>query len=263
MSAEDPTLIVGVITLVVAVLTLLAAVLYGEIQRRAQRRQQKLAEEQLALARGEAKRHPILVVTEVQLLDASEEEVVQETRLQRENWLKQLQQYEEDKKQWENERDRIQNERARDPLSHPPQELLAPGPVDPRHSGIGDVLRHAQKTYERDFPDKVLSVTLSNQGRVAALDLSGQLYLEAHHLRPLKFPGLDGVVETNHREGVHKVEVYTEEGSQLLPAPTEEEHTFRVAVMVESPGSTSVRYTFATPQGDTKEGTWPLEIPSR
>jgi hypothetical protein len=120
----------------------------------------------------------------------------------------------------------------------------------------------AQQDYEGPFPDKVLRITLVNRGRTAALDIAGQIFLDSNYVQPLDFPGLDGNVEVEEN-GTYQVSLYTGEGSRLLPAPTSEELTFDIAVLVKNSGTTQVRYAFATPQGDHVEDSWPLDTPAQ
>jgi hypothetical protein len=105
-------------------------------------------------------------------------------------------------------------------------------------------------------------VTLVNEGRTAALDVSGHLYLDPACIEPLNIPGLDANVEVQE-DGTHQVNLSTGEGSRLLPAPTDEERTFDVAVVVKTKGTTHTRYAFATPQGDSVEDSWTLNVPQR
>ena len=227
----------------------LGTIVYGELERRRDQNQ--------------ASRHPVLKVADVRLVNAQEVTEVQETIQQRQSWLDTLERYEEEKRLWQERQAQIEEERAQNPLptsSYDSMENIV-GPIDPRQFSPRDPTLIAQRNYDGLIPNKVLHVTVVNKGKVAATDLFGQLYLESAHLCPLEFPGLDGDVDTNVQEGSYKVEVGIDEG--LLPAPAEGEHTFRVGVLTQVPGKTSVRCTFTTSQGYPIEGAWPLEVPSQ
>jgi hypothetical protein len=62
-------------------------------------------------------------------------------------------------------------------------------------------------------------------------------------------------------DGTHKVNLYAGEGRRLLSAPTAEELTFDVAVLVKALGTMSSRYAFATLQDDDVENSWRLDVP--
>ena len=233
-------------------LSVLVPLVYGELERRRERQRNQ----------NEASKQPILKVADVRLLDAQEVTEVQETIHQRQSWLETLERYEEDKRRWEEQQAEIEEERAQTPLApvrDPLQNLV--GPIDPRNFIPRDPTLIAQRNYDGPIPNKVLRVTVVNSGKVAAPDLFGQLYLESAHLCPLEFPGLDGEVDIDVQEGRYKVEVGIDE--ELMPAPAEEEHTFRVAVSTHAPGKTSVRCTFTTSQGYPIDVTWSLEVPGQ
>jgi hypothetical protein len=65
---EVATFWVAVATVVAAAGSVLATVVYGEIQRRGQASQRRQSEEQLRLAREQAERRPVLVVSDMQLI---------------------------------------------------------------------------------------------------------------------------------------------------------------------------------------------------
>ena len=246
-------------TFVVAVLAFLATVWYGREQLRFARQEAQTAREeaertlrnqaeQLQLARREAENRPILKVSAMELIDPAQVDAVLETAQERKAWVDAWAEYEREIQRYHQMSD---NTMARALIGYPKSpDYLRP---------VGDDLLLAQQDYEGPFPDKVLRVTLTNKGKTAALDVSGQLYLNSNHLQPWDFPGLDGGVEIEEN-GTYQVKLYTHEGSRLLPAPTDEEFTFDVAVLVKNTGTTNVKYAFATPQGDHVENTWSLDI---
>lgn len=242
------TFVVALASTVLALLALIFTVRYG-------RRQIGLAEEQLTLARKEAENRPVLEVSAMDLIDPVEIDAVVECAQERKEWLDEWEQYERAKQDYEQRRADAPTiggmSLGLDPYPKPP-DFMRP---------FNNYLLLAQQDYDGPFPDWVLRVTVVNKGKTAALDVSGQLYLNPDHLEPLDFPGLDGNVEAQE-DGTHQVSVYTGEGSRLLPAPTDEELTFDVAVLVKQP-TTNIRYAFATPQGDHVEDRWSLEIPTQ
>lgn len=238
-------------TFVVAFLALVATVWLGR--------------EQLKLARKEAERHPILRVSAMHLTDATEVYEIMDTAKERKEWLNELASYELAKQQYEKQRKAIEKQHEHSPLAANIQrhDLYKIAPQDPSIFRLhNEPLLFAKQDYDGPFPDMVLRVTLVNKGKVAALDISGQLYVNSSHLEPLDFPGLDGQVEPQD-DGVYQVNVSTYEGSRLLPAPTDEELTFDIAILVKKTGTTHIQYAFATPQGDHVENSWLLNVSSR
>ncbi len=229
------TFVVALVSALLALLALAATVWFGY-------RQIRLAQEQLTLARKEAERHAILEVSEMRLHAAKEYPIVAETAHHRQLWLDKLAWYKQAKREWD--------ERIRKGYS---PGLADVGPQDPNRSY--DPHTGHQQRYDGPFPDMVLRVTLVNKGETAAHDVSGQLYFDPKYLESLNFPDMDGNVEDD------KANLYTSTGSTLLPAPTSEELTFDVALLVKQPGTTHVRYAFATPQGDHIEDRWSLDVP--
>lgn len=240
------TFAVALVSALLALLALLVTVWFG-------RRQIRLAEEQLTLARKEAENRPVLEVSAMHLIDPTHVDTVMETVQERNEWL-------DDWAQYEREVENYERTRADAPTVGAMYLSLGPYPRAPDSLRLwNNPLLLAQQDYEGPLPDWVLRVTVVNKGKIAALDVSGQLYLDPDHLVPLDFPGLDGNIEAQEN-GTHQVNVYTGEGSRLLPGPTDEELTFDVAVLVKNPGTTHIRYAFATPQGDNVEDSWSLDI---
>ena len=230
-------------TFVVALLALIATVWYGR--------------EQLRLARRQAENRPVLEVSAMDLINPAHVDAVVDTVRERREWLNEWERYEREKQ-----------ERERKRADAPTIGSVSLGSLDFRPSLMApDSIRGnnslliEQQDYQGPSPDRALRVTVVNKGKTAALDVSGQLYLDPAHLEPFDFPGLNADVEV-HEDGTYRVNLHTSEGSRLLPAPTDEELTFDVAMLVKKSGTTSIRYAFATPQGDHVENTWSLDIPS-
>lgn len=203
----------------------------------------------------ESKKAPILEVPAMDLINATEVDVVGDTDQKRNEWKAKLEWYEAAKSQWQERQERIKEERAREPLSYPSAELFVPGPQDPRHfRNFQDYLLIAQQDYDGPIPNKVLRVTLANKGKATAKEVSGLLCIDTNYLQPLDFPGLDGDVE-DKGQGICKVNLYISEVSSI-----EENPTFDIAVLVKATGTTNIKYTFATPQGDSVNDTWRLNI---
>lgn len=146
-------------TFIVAFLALVATAYFGYKTLRKQ-------DEQLELARREAERHPLLKVSEMNLIDAREVDAVLDTAKKREEWLEEIRQYEE--------RQRAANEKIAKGFNFAVYEAME---LDPRINRIYEDDLIAQEDYEGPFPDKVLRVSLINLGKSAALDVTGQLFI--------------------------------------------------------------------------------------
>lgn len=233
-------------TFIVALLAFIATVWYG-------RKEIRLAEEQLTLTRKEAEHRPVLAVSAMDLINPVEVDAVVETAQESKKAQERAAQHEFEIRQYEKKRKEKEQERRKYPFAAFDYNT----PIRPQDPN----LIYPYYNYEGPYPDWVLRVTVVNKGRTAALNVSGQLYFDAAQLEPFDFPGLNGNVEAQD-DGTHQVSVYAGEGSRLLPAPTDEEMTFDIAVLVKQPGTTSIRYAFATPQGDHVEDIWSLDVPA-
>lgn len=208
----------------------------------------------------ERKKAPILEVPAMNLINATEVDVVRDTGQKRNEWQAKLEWYEEAKVQWEERQKRRkeeEEEKTKNPLYVPDYSsyFTDVAPQDPRHlCNSNNYHLLAQQNYKGPIPNKVLRVTLANKGKATAKEVSGLLCIDTNYLQPLDFPGLDGDVEEKG-QGICKVSLYISEVSSI-----EEMVTFDIAVLIKSTGKTHIKYTFATSQGDDIENSWPLNI---
>jgi hypothetical protein len=228
----DVHLLIGVLSLLVAI----GALYYAWRGSRSARRSVHLADKtlevstvQLALARDEAARRPVLEVRGMKLLHASQINVVAKAASERRAWITAKHKHDRDK-----------------------------GPAPSTN----------QRGYEGPWPDRVLLVDVSNKGKAAALDVYGHVGIDGEDMWPLEFPGVPVEVDLRHERGIFLVHLRTPAGSRMLPEPTDQNLSFQVPIRttqrirgMRDAVKTTVEYAFTTLQGDSVEGEWQLEIP--
>ncbi len=259
MSWEVPTFIV-------AGLALVATVVYGEIQRRAQRRDRQIAQEQLRLAREQAEMRPVLEVAEVRLLDVSDVEELEEYVRPIREFRAERSEKERREREREGKEKQQKQERSKglDISKLDSKELEAESGEGASWPGIlsgltpqvqfPDLIHRssASEPYEGPLPDKVVRIKLVNQGRTAAYEVTGWIYFDHAHLEPVDEFG-DGYDVEVLKDGWCKVAVGGGTGCSLLPT-VNDPLSFDIAVKVHSLGKTQIEYEFTTPQGDNKAG---------
>lgn len=219
--------------------SLLAAIVAVYYARRGARSSQKsvriaersleTSQSQLRLAFEQDTRRPILEVTEIYLLHASQIDLVAKAASERRTYLTARNRYEQDK---------------------------------------GDLPPTNEQGHQSPWPDRVLVVKISNKGKATALSVYGHLAVDGEYMWPLEFPDLPAEIDLRHESGFFWINFQTSETSRLLPEPTNQKLTFRVALrttkrvrrLTRSVVTTNVKYAFTSQQGDSVEGEWPLEI---
>lgn len=236
MSLEILTLVFVVSGVVISVLGVVVSFIYGEIGRRSQA-------EQLRLAREQAAKEPDLVVEDVRLEEVSNFDEV--LRLVREV---EAERDEEHRKQRAYKEELDELERL-DPLSH----SIRYWEIQRKFAGPSNPFR-----YEGNIPDTVLLVDLANRGSSTAYEVSGGLYLEESYLEPLTYFSSGGR-ESNVfiQDGVYRVEVGEAKNLMLTPGTI---YALTLAVRRVSAGKTAVSYDLSSPAGSPATGSWQLEI---
>lgn len=268
----------SVLGAVFALAALIVTAVYGEIQRRGQKRAQEsqneqlgLAregqqnqEEQLRLAREQADARPKLRVIEVRLGELDEAPALKKH-------LEPFRKARDEKVRWERTREaREERQRQREREMSPEQRRLhaeadrvsrefsihlaatSPPSSIPFHETPGG--------YVGPIPNKILFVTLANDGKEAAYEVAGWLRLEASRLEPArKFSSPNTTVSAGDK--VHRVKVGGTEKDTLHPTRAARLH-FRIAVAVHSPGTTRIEYDFTPAVGDGDRGHETLEVAS-
>jgi hypothetical protein len=206
------------------------------------RRAVQVSEEELALAREEALRHPKLEVTNVSLVDAQEVEDVVRTCEAPEKWRLAL--------------ERAEQEAKASQTSYSQSYVWSKAA-----EAMGDSYTMAQVDYEGPKPDRLLNFELRNRGRRAAKDVTGEVTFDYDTLEPLNFPGLDGEVFEGVEYGpIAKKEARLKVG-RVPPFPSEESFEFRIALLQKRSGKSPVVITFSTPEGDHLEELIEFDLP--
>jgi hypothetical protein len=114
--------------------------------------------------------------------------------------------------------------------------------------------------YEGPIPDKVLLITVVNEGKEAAYEVAGWLRLEASYLEPAKlFSSPNTQVSFSADGESYRVKVGGTETATLHPTRSARLR-FRVAVATYSLGTTRIDYDFKPAVGDGDEDRVSLEI---
>lgn len=224
------------LTFVAVVLGLAATVFYGELGRRSQ-------VEQLRLAREQASKEPDLVVTDARLVDVDQVDeawnLVREVENEREQERRRKAEYQAELRRLESLepifRSIRRHEIERDFYSPP------------------DLFR-----YEGSLPDKVLLVDLANQGGSTAFEVSGGIHLESFRVEFLPhFSSGGDDLGVSIQDGIYRIEVGETKRIMLTPCTT---YSIVLAVRRLGSGRTTVYYDLSSPVGSPASGSLELQL---
>jgi hypothetical protein len=141
-------------------------------------------------------------------------------------------------------------------------QSLLPASIDPPPAGPTPY-SETPEGYKGPIPDKLLEVTVVNEGKAAAYEVTGWLRLEASYLEPVPlFSRRANARFSPVENGVYTVRVGGTPHSPLMPTANARLR-FRVAVAVQhSPGTTKIEYEFTAPIGAGDKNTKHLDIPA-
>lgn len=236
----------GIAATLVGGVTIWLAIRHNRQRRRERQEDRRLAEEQLALARQEALRHPDLKVVDISLVNAEKVEDVVRTREAQEKWPAAL---EKAKKEEENR-----------------QQTLGfyLGAWVRALKEMGDYSIQ-QAEYEGPCPDLVMSFELRNLGHRPAKDVEGGVKFDSNVLEPITFPKMNGKVsrglELDLALGLTSEKDASLKVGTVPPYPSGKTFVFRIALPKKSSGNTTAVAVFSTPDGDYLEERIPLEVP--
>lgn len=202
------------------------------------KRATRVSEQEYALAREEALRHPKLELQNISLVDGQDFDDVIRTREAKEKW----------REAWE--------QAAKEDFESASYEqgFIAGGPALDRVTDAmkakGEVYTAAQVYYDGPNPDLVLTLELRNMGRRVAKDVTGEVAIERTFLEPIDFPLFDGeAVDEPQFASPPRKEVKLRVG-EVPPFPSEDRFIFKIALLKKSSGKTTIVVTFTTPEGD-------------
>lgn len=229
-------MILEMLTFVAVVLGLFATVVYGEMGRRSQA-------EQLRLAREQASKEPDLVVTDVRLVDVDWVDEV---------WNR-VREVEGDREEERRRKISYQAElRKLDELDSMSRAVRR-YEIESRYTELPDPFR-----YEGPLPDKVLLVDLANQGGSTAFEVSGGIYLESFRLEFLPYFSSGGEdLGVSIQDGIYRIDVGDARRIMLTPGTT---YSIFLAVRRLGSGSTKVAYDLSPPMGSPASGSLELQL---
>lgn len=178
----------------------------------------RLVEEQLALAREQSEMQPLLRVRNIRFLDPKDSEALEGSV----------------EPQWVN---RLRNIGKVKPLD------------------LVTTLIQQGRLMDTSAADKVIAVTIANEGKAEARLMTGWIYLDADRLEPTKPSGGPNV---SREDGEYRVDLAEEERATVIPP--RRAVTLRAQVSVLSPGDTRIRYDFVSSVGGETRGDWEVSI---
>lgn len=217
MSQETLNTILAGVAALTGVAGILLSARYNRKQTREREEDRQLAEEQLELARGQAEMRPNLRVVEVRVIDQDESDVMEGAVDP--SWITKLRALKE----------------------------------SPPLSMISTFLSH-RRLHDEPYSERVVLITLANDGKQAAYVVTGWIYLKVGTFVPLKPSGAPNVSLEGDE---HRVAVVGEEGVTLPPRRS---LSFRVIVAVLVSGTTQIRYDFAFSEGRGPEGSEEVSV---
>ncbi len=220
---------------------------------------------QLALAQAQADARPRLRVSEVRLVDLDEAGMQKRVepyatyRRRRIRWEQGREVREERKRQEDAERT-PEERRARQELERLTREMSLRQWESRPPSPSSRPPHETPEGYEGPIPDKVLMITVTNDGDEAAYEVAGWLRWEADHLEPARYFSSPNTV-VSLEEGVYRVKVGGTEKA-TLHGTRSARLRFKVAVAVRAPGTTRIEYDFSPAAGKGDRGEEVVEAAS-